>query len=547
VKTLWALVGASLLLGGGAVHAGPVEDALAAAMEDVEGGRCVQAVDRLSRIDGLASRALLVGGRCRVDQGQYAEALSDFDGALEAGGLSSGQLGELELHRAVALFHLERFGEAEAALDRAEGRTTDEAQLALYRGMIALRRDENERAASHLESAARLGPVATEPVASYYAGLAWQGAAERTKAREAFKRVVELDPDGPWGREAAKLLDSTELFPFFLRVSTGFEYDDNVLLRATGTDRVTSNGDKDWLGVWEVEGGVQLFAKGPWAGGLLGSYSGSRHHDLTDFDVHFPNIGPFLDYRFGPSTISQLRYNFGHAWVNENAFVRNQSVVASLAHTWERAGTTETSTDVAWNDFRFNNVDVPDGVGTPGVACPRPVRNGVTGCGPPGIREAVERDQDGYGLGATIEHLYPVDVPDSIAGFLETLVVRGAYRFEYYNSQGKEWDRFENSLSAGFTIELPFDVSFDGSAAYEHYDYLHRSTYPDNEIVDLEYALDLDDRDENAFLVEAEIEKDFNDYFSVSGRYMYYDSSSNRRVYDYRRHIVGGYVNFRFD
>ena len=31
------------------------------------------------------------------------------------------------------------------------------------------------------------------------------------------------------------------------------------------------------------------------------------------------------------------------------------------------------------------------------------------------------------------------------------------------------------------------------------------------------------------------------------GRYSYYDISSNRKVYDYRRHIVGAYVNFRFD
>jgi tetratricopeptide (TPR) repeat protein len=546
VKTLWAIVGASLLIGGGAVHAGPVEDALAAAMRDVEAGRCGQAVDRLSRIDGLASRALLVGGRCRVDQGQYPEAISDFDRAVEVGGLTDAQLGELELYRGVALFHLERYGESEAALDRAEGHTIDEAQLALYRGMIALRRDDNERAASQLESAARMGPVATEPVASYYAGLAWQGAAERTKAREAFKRVVELDPDGPWGKEAANLLESTELFPFFLRVSTGFEYDDNVLLRATGTDRVTFNGDKDWLGVWELEGGVQLFTKGPWAGGLLGSYSGSRHHDLTDFDVHFPNIGTFLDYRFGPTTISQLRYNFGHAWVDEKAFVRNQSVVGSLAHTWERAGTTEVSADVAWNDFRFQNDDVPDGPAAPGQQ-PCAVPPLLTGCSPPGIRERVERDQDGYGLGATIEHLYAVNVPDSIEEILEAFVIRGGYRFEYYDSQGKEWDRFASTLSAGFTIELPYDVSFDGSAAYERYDYLHRSTYPDAEFQNFEYALDLDDREENAFLVEAEIEKDFNEYFSVSGRYTYYDSSSNRRVYDYRRHIVGGYVNFRFD
>ena len=46
---------------------------------------------------------------------------------------------------------------------------------------------------------------------------------------------------------------------------------------------------------------------------------------------------------------------------------------------------------------------------------------------------------------------------------------------------------------------------------------------------------------------EAEIEKDLNQYFSVSARWTYLDNESNRKVYDYNRHIVGGYLNFRFD
>ena len=484
MRTLWAVIGASLVVGicgagvASVAAAGPVEDALSAALQESEAGRCDQAVSRLSKISGLASRALLLGGQCRIRQGDYPEALRDLDQARRSGGLRGTLAGDLELYRGVALYHLERYAEAGAALANADGVTTEHAQLALYRGLLALRSNDNERAAPSLESAARLSPSLTEPVASYYAGLAWQGASERTKARAAFQRVVEIDPDGPWGKEAAKLLESTELFPFFVRGSVGFEHDDNVRLRATGTDTVQGRSDKDWRGVWSLEGGVQLFQVGPWAGGVLASYFGSKHHNLDSFDVHFPTIGGFIDHRFDANTVARLRYDFGHAWVDRGSFLRTQSIRGSLAHTWERAGTTELISDVTWNDYRFENEDAPDGPsgGGPGATCVPALTN--RGCGPFGLNETTERDRDGYGVGAALEHRYLLPIPAAIEEVLESASVRGGYRFEWYDSQGTEWERLGHILSAGFNVELPFDISLDAFGAWERYDYDNPSTFP---------------------------------------------------------------------
>ena len=353
MRRFWGIVGTSIVIGMGAhaAFAGPVEDALAKATLEAEAGRCEEAVRRIEAIDGLGSRAHLVGGQCQIGQGRYAEALAAFERADRAGDLSERQMGDLELHRGIALFHLERFGEAEKALDSADGLTRDDAQLSLYRGMIALRRNDNDRAAPALESAARLNPGLTEPVASYYAGLAWKGSAERTKARDAFQRVIELDPDGPWGKQAANLLETTELLPFFARASVGVEYDDNVFLRAQGIDRRNTDREKDWRGVWSAEAGVQLFQDGPWSGGVLGSYSGNKHHRTGDFDVHFPSIGAYLEHRYGPDTIGRVRYDFGHAWIDKGSFLKTHSVQGALVHTWERVGTTEVSADLTWNDL----------------------------------------------------------------------------------------------------------------------------------------------------------------------------------------------------
>ena len=61
------------------------------------------------------------------------------------------------------------------------------------------------------------------------------------------------------------------------------------------------------------------------------------------------------------------------------------------------------------------------------------------------------------------------------------------------------------------------------------------------------YDLSNADREENVAVVQTELEKRIGDQFSVSARWTYIDNESNRKVYDYNRHIVGGYVNFRFD
>ncbi|MBJ20996.1 MAG: hypothetical protein GY910_13555 [bacterium] len=551
-----AIIGGVLTLGLGLVAipglatAGPVESALSAARQDIETGRCEQAYRRLARIGGLESRARLLAGQCRIRAGLYPEALSDLDRARGGSDLSSEQVGDVELYRAVVLYHLERYTEASAALDDASGLTREAAQLALYRGLIALREGDNDRAAPSLESAARLSPRLTEPVASYFAGLAWQGAAERTKAREAFQRVIDVDGDGPWGKEAKKLLASTELFPFFVRGSMGTEYDDNVILRGgvtqTPDSALNQAGERDWRGVWRIDAGVQLFHQDDWSGGVTAGYSGDAHQDLGQLDTHYPTIGAYLARRMGPQTTAQARYQFGHAWLNEDPYLQAHITEISLAHTWTKAGTTVVVADVLWNDLRFEDFDIEDGpvASNPGDACV-PL-NGVP-CGPNGLDESKERDRDGLGLGAAVEHRMLLPVPPAMDEILEQIEIGGGYRFRWYDSEGDEWKHFAHILNAGFAVELPRDFSVAATTSYAFRDFDNRSTFPDSETINVVYALDGEDREEREINVELEIEKDLTENFSVSARYAYQETESNRRVYDFTRHIVGGYLNFRFD
>lgn len=558
-----ALVGLMLAFGLVAVaqprdaSAGPVEDALEAARIEIDAGQCDRAATRLSAIPGLEARARLAEGQCHIKAGRYPEALDALAAVRgDRDGLSPEQLGDVELYRGVALYHLERYGEARTALDAAQGLSRDEAQLSLYRGLLALRDGDNDRAAPALEAAARLAPEMTEPVASYYAGLAWQGASERGRAREAYERVIALDGDGPWGREAKKLLDSTELFPWFVRGSIGMEWDDNVLLRGNvtpiidplDTNSLTTAGNQDWRGIWDFEGGIELFKSDDddWSAGATASYYGTAQVDLKDLNTHYPTIGAYLSRRLGLQTFAQARYAFGFAWVDEESYLRTHVGELSLRHTWTRAGTTVALVDVLGNDLRFEPNDVPDGTNGPGTACAPPTV-GLQPCSPAGVDERTERNRDGVAYGFAVDHSYLVDVPSALDDALEALEIGGGYRFRYYDDEGSEWEHFAHILSARLQASFPLGIEAGASVSYERRDFDNRSSFPDAQVPNFEYALSNEEREEDVVSIATSLSKALTENLSLSARYSYLDNQSNRQAYDYDRHIVGGYLDFRFD
>lgn len=540
----------------GSATAGPVEQALAASLRDVEQGRCAEAESRLAGIGGLESRAQLLAGQCQIRAGRYPEALRKLEAIRGSRDLTTEQVGDVELFRGIALYHLERYSEASDALENAKGLTDEEAQYELYTGLILLRDGDNDRAAPALESAARLSPRLTEPVASYFAGLAWQGASERARARAAFERVIQIDGDGVWGKEAEKLLASTDLFPYFVRGSFGIERDDNVLLRGNvdeiGTNSLSGSGQRSWRGVWNIDGGVQLYQSddAEWSAGATASFTGNAHFSLPELDLQYPTIGAYLSKRLGSQTIAQARYQFGFGWISEQPYLRTQFGEVSLEHTWTRAGTTLILADILSNELLFNPSNVTDSaspVPNPNGPCGVALAPGEIGCSPAGVNEVRERERDGVGYGAAIQHRYLMPIPSVIEEVIEEIEIASGYRFRYYDSRGEEWKYASHIFSGAIEIELPFDFSVLTRASYEYRDFANASTFADREVTGLEYALSSADRAEHEFIFEGEVEKDITENFSVSARYSYLDNESNRAAYDYDRHVVGGYLNFRFD
>jgi hypothetical protein len=470
----------------------------------------------------------------------------------------------------VSRFHAGDLDGAEAALDEARIREPGSAEVDLYEGLIRLERaDEPAAAAEALERARGRDPVGVEPVASYYAGIAWLRARERERAREALERVRREAPGTEWAAAAERALEGPGGAARGLRdrrdlswishaerplgsiadlhrtgpwivVSGGIEYDSNVVLRGDAVrvpDEISDEGDA--RGVWTAQAGTELFRNRDWTLGLMAAYYGSAHFDLTDFDTHYPSVTAWVDRRIAEDTVARLQYDFSYAWVGGDAYLREHSATPALFHDWgERWGTSRLFAELTWDDYRFDNDDVPDGVpgGAPGSACPDPTRP----CGPFGLDEDEERNRDGFWWVVGLDHVLPVEAIRSEVSF--------GYHYHHYDAEGREYGFDGHELEVGTRTLLPWRVVLDlqGSFVWRPYD--DPSTYPDpNDLRNgVQYGLDDDDKEERIWQFDAIVERPVTEWLIASVRYAYTRNDSNVEVFDYDRHIVGAYLTAWF-
>jgi hypothetical protein len=448
-------------------------------------------------------------------------------------------------------------------------RAPGSAEVDLYDGLIRLERaDQPVAAAEALERARGRDPVGVEPVASYYAGVAWLQAEERERAREALERVRREAPGTAWATAAARALAEAEGRTRGLRdrrdleglqqaerplgrtpdrgsrrqgpwivLSGGAEYDSNVLLRGDGVqvpDEISDEGDG--RAVWTAQVGSELWRNRDWTFGALVAYYGSAHFDLTDFDTHYPSVTAWLDRRFGEATVARLQYDFSYAWVGGDAYLREHSAIPALFHDWGgRRGTTRLFGELTWDDYRFDHDDVVDGVpgGTAGDPCPVGV---TTPCGPFGLDESEERNRDGFWAIVGFDHVVPFEELRSELSF--------GYRWHHYDAEGREYDFQAHEVGLGARTLLPWRLVLDLQGSFTWRPYDHRSTYPDPDdlVSGLQYRLRNGDKEERIWQADAILERPITEWLIASLRYEYTRNDANVEVFDYDRHIVGGYL-----
>jgi tetratricopeptide (TPR) repeat protein len=530
-------------------------------------GRCEEAlrvVERARRVASDDGRLAHIAGQCELRLRRYPQAVESLEEAKRL----APELADLDLHLAMARFHLGDLAGSERALGDARARTPERAEIDLYEGLIRLERAQMREAAEALERARRRDPLAVEPIASYYAGVAWRSAAEEARAREALQRVKRESPDSPWAVEAERALTERAAMKglpdrrdlggehqaerplgsmapdqpraSWMLLSAGFEYDDSVVLKGSGVvlpEEISHDGDGRV--VWTAEIGTELLRSEDWFLGFLAGYYGSVHDDLEDFNVQYPSATVWLDRRITESSTARLQYDFGYGWVGgSDPYLANHVLTPALFHAWPRWGTTRFFAELHKSNFLFSSDDAPDGTpgASPGDPCPVPLAS----CGPFGANESRARNRDGYGTIAGFDHALPLD-----DGKTE---LRGGYRFHYYGARGREYSYRGHEVNLGVQRQLIDGLMLDLGASYTYRPYRHPSSFPDPDelVFGEQYRLSSIRRREETLQFDAIVEWEFSDRLVGSLRYSYLDNDSNTAVYDYDREIVGAFLTLRF-
>lgn len=512
---LFAISMASLLLAG----AGAADDRddlqILRAQRVAEAGDCEVAIGVLGALSDTSARAAFLRGKCEIRLARYEAAADSLERARS---LDSRERG-VNLQLGIAHYHLEQFGRARESFDRARPVGRDVAVFDFYTGLLLLREEEPRSAALAFERAGRAGPDLVEPVASYYAALAWQNLEEGAELEAALARVLEHEPEGPWAEEARRLLEDEKArqrqlsgLSRWASVRAGMEYDTNVILRGAGVTLPENVSDeKDWRGVWGGTAGAELFRSENWSGGAALAYTGTAHTDLSDFDVQYPAATLWIDRALGERASARLRADSGYAWVDNKPYVFGNSLTGELFYDWQRLGLTTCSLGGGYNNFMYSIkafIDPDLGFGRSDL------------------------DQDGGRLRGGCSHEYGFSVADA--------AVWAGYHPSRTWSDGREYDHWAQEVELGGRIELLLAIRLEVIGRYVRRDYDKASIFaqPTGGLGS--------DHEDDQLSIEVVAEREFFGRYVVSGRYRYIDNDSNTKAYDYDRHIVGAYVEVRF-
>lgn len=485
-------------------------------------GRCAEAMSVAEASPARDAAAERLIGKCAIQAKRYTKALFSLNRAGEMDPSLTG----VSLYRAIALYHLGDYPGARAALDDARGVGEEAAYVEFYSGLLLLREDRPRESALAFERAAVLGPHLVEPVASYYAALAWQSLNENEPLTSAADRVVNEDPDSAWALEARNLLElqavrhragQTEL-QRWASLKAGVEYDSNVVLRGTSVALPSNiSSDNDVLGVWSLTLGAELFEINGYTTGAMVNYRGNAHDDVGNFDQHDVSAMGWVDREFRPTTLGRLRITAGYGWFDGDPFVVHLDFTGLVEERWGKRGTTRCTLGVEYADYRYD-IDL----GLPSVT--KQYKPWV--------------DQDGAGLKVGCDHELSVGLFEGVESF-----AYGGYHFTEYFADGRVWDHDAHEIQLGLRVKLLLNIDLDVSGTYTRRDY-HIASYWAN---DPPYSPIMGpDREDNSFRFDVDLAREFSDRIEISARYQYTDNGSSTKAFDYERHIVGMYVELKF-
>ena len=405
---------------------------------------------------------------------------------------------------------------AERELQAAEKVNPDDPRVLLYRGMLLLDAKQTGDAARKFERAAT-ADTRNDSMASFYATHAWEQAQKLEEAKASLQRAAQGPRTNRWANEAREVLkrldDATgfEAGAWSATASAGIEYDDNVSLRGDSIIRPNDvSEDDDVRGWWRAEARAEAFRTKNWAGGILGSYFGTGHVDLQQFNQNTLTGSLWLDRRIDDASFLRLQPFYAYTWYFD-PYLANMGATLSYHRDFDDKGAGVLHATYAYRDYLFNTSN------------PRII-------GLNGEDFAEERDRDGTDFVVGYDHEI---------GVTEKTTLRGGIAHGRYEAEGNEYSHVSYGGHVGLSHQLPWKLVLDLSGEYAYQPYRQQSSFP------VPYVA-TEKRRDHYYGAGAQLSRPINDWLSVAGYYRYARNDSNTTPFDYQKNVIGAYFTVHY-
>jgi tetratricopeptide (TPR) repeat protein len=401
----------------------------------------------------------------------------------------------------LAYFEARQYGKALAAFRKAKESFPDSALLYYYEALVLLDLGRPKEALGPLARAQELDR-GFQTRAAYLRGVAHFRLGQAEEAKAAFKEVRTLEPDSTLAAEAVKslrALDTVTKPPkrFTFRITSGFQYDDNVVVEPDGftflggvipTGPFISPRNADGRGTVSLWGQYRHpLAEGLEAGLHYSTYA-ALHGNLPHFNLNNHNPGAYLGIHRAPVYL-RIEYDYLFSFLGNDSSVSFHSGGPNLFFTLSPKLVSQLK-------FRF--------------------RDKV-------FFENRRRDADTYVVTAN-QYFYVL----GDGGYL-----RLGYQWEDEETRSPAYETDAGSLIGGLYLPLPWGLSLSANAEMENREY-------DNNF------LGFGVRDEDLFTASATLTKLLRDGWGVSLSYTRLDNNSNIEDYDYEQNIYGFNVIYEY-
>jgi tetratricopeptide (TPR) repeat protein len=421
-------------------------------------------------------------------------AVGDYEGAakyfLEAIKEEPGNPG-LYLNLAVAYFKLARFAQALNVLEVAHKADPSNPLIYYYQGEAHFGLGNYERVPPLMHKAREMGAPSDFAAAShYYAGEAFVRLEEYTRAKQQYEAAIKGSPDSDFAQRSQQTLEliAKAKRPWHVSLSTGIEYDDNVVLTGESDaldPRIGISNRPDFRNTIFFWGEYAPFFTDKSRVSLDYSLYQSLQHKINRFDRQIHNISARTSHR-----IRKLRLHFDYTaefdYLGGEKFLQRHLVTPGLDVRLTPFTLSALRYEHRWID-RFDDSE-------------RDGRN-----------DAVAMNQYFYFSNNT-----------------RVLLLR--YRFERESTKGDNFDFHGHDLLVQFTSPVLWNIEANALFNYRLVSYDHIDTrFPDEH-------KRLRERQRN---YSVSLARKMGEHFTLSIHYRRVVNGANINVFEYKQNVVG--------